>query len=319
MSTRRNPGPTWSYELLRWMDRWLPVFVLTPTLVVGTGISLIVLGKQRRSSREYLAAVLGRRVRLTDVWRHFFTYLQMMLARIRAAEGGDHDCVGGSGFDAFRTLMTSDRPALLGTFHFGNSDLLGFLLGRVRRRVHMIRLRMDNSPDTHRLLARFGRWVSYVWVNEGENILFALKEAAQSGSSLAMMCDRVEHSSKVEAFHFLGARRLMPFTIYHLALLFRMPVTLCLSVPKGANASLVHFSSVFQPDDGSKESNLVRARSHFQAFLHQLETLLRANPYLWFNVMPAAATPDRVGTTREPSRFPSIVSSKAMSPSTALD
>jgi predicted LPLAT superfamily acyltransferase len=258
-------------------------------LVLGTTISLALLPKQRRNSRAYLSVVLGRPARLTEVGRHFYTYLEMMLARIRAAEGSAHDTIGGEGFEDFSRLMGSSQPALLGTFHFGNSDLLGFLLGRVRRHVHMIRLRMDNSRDTHRLFARFGRWVTYVWVNQGDNLLFALKEAAQSGSSLALMCDRIEHSSKVETFHFLGARRLMPFTIYHLSLLFRMPVALCLSVPNGANGSLVHFSAVFQPDEGSKESNLLRAKNHFQAFLHQLETLLRANPYLWFNVMPAVS------------------------------
>jgi predicted LPLAT superfamily acyltransferase len=153
----------------------------------------------------------------------------------------------------------------------------------------MIRLRVGNSRDTLRLSHRFGEWVNFVWVNQGQNLLFALKDAVQSGGSIAMMCDRIEHSSKVEAFHFLGTRRLMPFTVYHLALVFRMPVVFCLGVPGGANQSLLHTSPVFDPNDASKEANLERARSHFQAFLHQLESLLRANPYLWFNVLPASA------------------------------
>ncbi|MGH7946010.1 MAG: hypothetical protein ACREF9_13515, partial [Opitutaceae bacterium] len=102
---------------------------------------------------------------------------------------------------------------------------------------------------------------------------------------------RIEHSSKVEAFHFLGARRLMPFTIYHLSLVFRMPIVFCLGVPGAANESLLHASPVFEPDGASREANLERARSHFQAFLGQLESLLRANPCLWFNVMPISAVP----------------------------
>jgi predicted LPLAT superfamily acyltransferase len=85
----------------------------------------------------------------------------------------------------------------------------------------------------------------------------------------------------------------MPFTIYHLSLVFGMPVAFCLSVPGAANQSLVHASPVFEPDTAPKAANLARARVHFQAFLHQLEALLRANPYLWFNVLPAtvASTP----------------------------
>ncbi len=282
----RNPGPDWGYDFLCFLDRALPGFLLKPLLGVGAACALVLMPKQRRHSRAYLSTVFNRRARLNEVWRHFFTYSRVMMTRIHAAETGAHRCTPQPNFDSFRALMRSGRPALLGTIHFGNSDLLGFLLGEFRRHVHMIRLRVGNSRDTHRLSNQFGQWVSYVWVNETENLLFALKDAAQSGGSIAMMCDRVEHSSKAEPFDFLGARRLMPFTIYHLSLVFRLPVVFCLSVPGGTNESLLHASPVFEPDGPSREQNLARARAHFQAFLHQLETLLRANPYLWFNFHP---------------------------------
>lgn len=79
---------------------------------------------------------------------------------------------------------------------------------------------------------------------------------------------------------------MMPFTIYHLSLVFRLPVVFCLSVPGGPNESLLYSSPVFEPDAPTKDENLSRARAHFQAFLRQLESLLRANPYLWFNFTP---------------------------------
>jgi len=299
----RNPGPDWGYDFLKQLDRTLPDFLLQPLLGLGAACALLLMPQQRRHSRAYLSAVLGHPARLREVWRHFHTYSQVLMTRIHAAETGDHRCLPQPSFEPFRALMRTDRPALLGTIHFGNSDLLGFLLGEFRRHVHMIRLRLGNSRDTHRLSDRFGQWVTYVWVNETENLLFALKDAAQSGSSIAMMCDRIEHSSKVEPFDFLGARRLMPFTIYHLSLVFRLPVVFCLSVPGARNESLLHASPVFEPDGPSRDENLARARAHFQAFLHQLESLLRANPYLWFNFLPlspalpgSAASPSAVRT-----------------------
>ena len=285
---RRNPGPDWSYEFRRGIDR-LPAGMLNPVLATGAWIAMCLMPKQRGNSRAYLSMMFGRRARAGEVWRHFFTYTQAMMARVRAAESGAHRCVPQPSFDPFRGLMKSNRPALLGTFHFGHSDLLGFLLGEFRRHVHMVRLRMGNSRDTHRLSDRFGDWVTYVWVNQNQNLLFALKEAAQSGGSIAMMCDRIEHSSKVEAFDFLGARRLMPFTIYHLSLIFGLPIVFCLSGPGATNESLLHASPVFEPNQASKEANLARARTHFQAFLSQLESLLRSNPYLWFNAIPQQA------------------------------
>lgn len=301
----RNPGPNWGYDFLRLIDRALPPFLLTPLLAAGAACALVLMPQQRRHSRAYLSTVFRRPARLREVWRHFYTYSRVLMTRIHAAETGAHRCAPQSSFESFRTLMQSRRPALLGTIHFGNSDLLGFLLGEFRRHVHMIRLRVGNSEDTHRLSSRFGQWVTYVWVNESENLLFALKDAAQSGSSIAMMCDRIEHSSKVEPFDFLGARRLMPFTIYHLSLVFRLPVVFCLSVPGAHNESLLHASPVFEPDGPSREQNLARARAHFQAFLHQLESLLRANPYLWFNFIPLSpALPATVSTSPARSATP---------------
>jgi predicted LPLAT superfamily acyltransferase len=234
--------------------------------------------------------MFGRPARLREIWRHFLTYVEAMVVRNRAAEGGVHEMELQDKGDAFRELMNSRRGALLGTCHFGNSDLLGFLLAKFRHPVHMIRLRVGNSRDTDRLADRFGQWVRYLWVNQSENLLFALKDAAQSGGSLVMMCDRVEYSSKVETFQFLGAQRQMPFTIYHLAVLFRMPVVLCLSVPGQRGNSEIHVSTVFEPEELTKEANLARAHAHFQAFLNQLEALLTINPYLWFNALPKVAT-----------------------------
>ena len=288
----RNPGPLWGYDLLWSFDHLLPRSVLSAVLGAGCWVAVVVLARQRRDSRAYLTAIFGRPARLREIWRHFLTYVEMMMVRIRAAEGGAHEAMLQNNDGAFHRLMKSRRPALLGTCHFGNSDLLGFLLAKFRHPVHMIRLRVGNSRDTHRLADRFGQWVRYLWVNQSEHLLFALKEAAQSGGSLVMMCDRIEYSSKVETFQFLGAQRQMPFTIYHLALMFRMPVALCLSVPGRNGNSEIHVSTVFEPDGVNKEANLARARAHFQAFLSQLDALLAVNPYLWFNALPRAATLD---------------------------
>jgi predicted LPLAT superfamily acyltransferase len=176
---------------------------------------------------------------------------------------------------------------LLGTFHVGHSDLTGFLLGpQEQRRVFMVRQRVSNSYDTELLGARFGNWITFIWVNESENLLFALKDAIASGGSIALKCDRLEFSAKTEAFQFLGTRRLFPFTIYHLALIFRLPVILSVGLPDGPGHTTVYSSPRFVPDDASKSSNLERARHHFQDFLNLLESLLRAAPEQWFNFLP---------------------------------
>lgn len=209
------------------------------------------------------------------------------MLKLRVADGRPHRGVLAPGCDDFRRFLDAPEDALLGTFHLGHSDLAGFLLaGQQKRRVSMVRLRVGNSHDVEALGRAFGRWVSFVWVNEGENLLFALKDAVAAGGSLALKCDRLEFSSRAEPFRFLGARRLFPFTIYHLALIFGRPVFLCVGVPGAPGESVVRATPRWAPDPAlSREQNLASARLHFQGFLDLIESLLRENPYWWFNYL----------------------------------
>ena len=290
--TRRNPGPNWGYAFLVWAERWWPSWIFRPVLMAGTWIGLAFMPVQRAHSRAYLAVVLGRPARLVEVWRHFFAFTEFLLLKLRVGRG-----VPMSGTFVpvnpvtFKALDESDRSALFGTFHFGCSDLLGYLLGARGRSVTIIRLRVDNSDDTRWLGQRFSDKVSFLWVNDPANLLFDMKDALEAGKSLAMKCDRIEFSAKSEPFHFLGATRLFPFTIYHLAILFQRPVMFCTAVPTGAARGTeeirVFASAVFEPDaTAGRAANLSAARAHFQAVLSQLETLVRQEPLLWFNFLP---------------------------------
>lgn len=273
----------WSSSLLRALDRVLPRSVFNVLAGLGVGVAVLALPRPRRSSRQYLAAVLGRPPSWLDVWRHYWAFTMMHMLRLRVAEGRTHACQPAPGCEAFTTLMASGRPALLGSFHIGNSDLLGFVLGRFNRHIHMIRFRLGNSDVLRQIARQYGAGVTFVWVNERENLLFALKRAVESGGTVVMKCDRIEYSARLETFHFLDARRTFPFTIYHFGILFQRPVTFCVSVPSDSAESIVHGFPVFEPDAASKESNLLRARTHFQDVLTKVETILRSNPYLWFN------------------------------------
>jgi predicted LPLAT superfamily acyltransferase len=285
-ATPRNPGPSWGYFFLSCADVVLPARIYDFFLGLGTWVAVVFMPAERRHSRDYLTTILGRPAKFTEVWRHFFAFAQTLALRLRVAEGRPYRCISGPDCAPFAALMASGEPALLGTFHLGHSDLLGYILGEFNRSVHMIRLHVENSRDTRRLAERFGQSVTYLWVNEPENLMYSLKTAVESNALVAMKCDRPGFSAKLEPFEFLGGRRLFPFTIYHLALIFRRPVVFCVSVPHGRNESLVFSSPVFRPDGGSKNENLSLARRHFQDFLTRVESLLRQNPFLWSNFTP---------------------------------
>ncbi len=281
----RNPGPSWGFGFLRLADRLLPEWLYRPLRAAGTWVAMLGMHAQRAHSRAYLRAVLGREPTSREVFRHFFVFEEALILKLRVAGGHPHRGVLAAGSEDFQRIIQSDEPALLGTFHFGHSDLTGFLFGgQEKRRVALIRQRVGNSRDTDQLAKRFAGWVSFIWVNAGENPLFAIKDAIASGSSVALTCDRIEFSARSEAFTFLGARRLFPFTIYHLAMIFQRPVLLSVGVPGGPGETIVHSSPAWRPDPRlGREENFALARAHFQTFLSRIEDLLRTNPYWWFN------------------------------------
>ena len=265
----------------------LPEFIFRPVRAIGTAVALLNMSSQRKCSREYLTAVFGREPTWREVFRHFFAFEEFLMLRLRVARGLAHRGDLASDAEGFHTLLATGEPALLGTFHLGHSDLTGFLLGRQEhRRVFMVRQRVGNSHDTEVLGEQFGEWVQFIWVNEAENLLFALKDAIAGGGSVAMKCDRIDFTAKTAGFEFLGARRQFPFTIYHLAMIFQRPVVLSVGVPAAPGHSTVYSSPLYRPDSPDKATNLARAHAHFQGFLTRIEGLLRADPYLWFNFTP---------------------------------
>ncbi len=285
----RNAGPDWGFAFLSWSERTWPRWIFRPTLMLGTWVALALMPTERAHSWTYLATVFGRPPRLVEQWRHFFAFIELFMLQVRASRGAPLRCqLAPAHADEFGALLRSGRPALFGSFHFGNSDLLGYLLGEGGRRVSILRRKMANSHDTRLLGQRFGDHISFLWVNEPATLFFKLKAALDAGDSLALKCDRFEFSSKLEPFHFLGARRLFPFTIYHLAVLFDRPVAFCVALP-GAEADEIHVisSPVFTPQPAAdRASNLSAARLHFQSVISQLEDLVRRHPMLWFNFVP---------------------------------
>ena len=108
------------------------------------------------------------------------------------------------------------------------------------------------------------------------------KKAVEQNLSIGLQCDRVEYGGRLEAFRFLGKKRLFPFTIYHLSRLFQRPVAFAFAGPERQSGTIpVVTSNVFHPGDHKDPQSA--ARNHFQEVLTALEHHLFDHPCLWFN------------------------------------
>ncbi len=300
----RNPGPEQGYAWIAWSLQHMPGWFNEYGLRLGAGIAVALMPKQRNCSRAYLRLALGREPGWGDVWRHFLAFTRYLLLRIEIAHGHEPRVRFAEGHgDELRAWLATEKPALYGTMHLGNSDLVGFFLGHIGGRIHMIRKQVGNSEETERLARRYAPHVSFIWINDWRRLILAMNDALRAGCSLAMQCDRPEYSSKLEAFGFFGEARQFPFTIYHLAIMHERPVVFSFALPDPADpaATVVSVLPMFYPDPHrDRTGNFAAARTHFQAFLDAVEAELRSNPFLWFNFTPMnpPAQPDETAPRR---------------------
>lgn len=291
MSTKKepkNPGPSWGYQFIRFVDKLCPRPLMNILLRAGSLYGVLTMPSERKESRAFLTIALGRKASFWDTWTHFTAFSHFLVKRFRSADDFDPTFEPSEeSNDRIETLVNNGKQALYGTFHFGDSDLMGFWLSNFDLSIRMLRHQVANSTDTDWLKKRFGEKVAFLWVNNPQNLLFSLKEAVGDGHSIAMKCDRVVHSSKTEVFTFFGEKRIFPFTIYYLAILFDLPVVYAFGLAKNEQTTTVYSSPIFRPNESTKKQNLANARIHFQTTLEILENLVKKDPYQWFNFVDA--------------------------------
>jgi len=291
---KRNPGPSWGFAIIYFASRIFPWPIMRIFLRIGSLVGLCIMPLQRGFSRAYLKDALGRAPTWIDCWNHFTAFSEFLVRRFDAAGGSEvvFESLDGSK-ERLIAFTEAHKQALHGTFHFGNSDLMGFWLSEFDLSIRMVRYQVGNSNDLKWLERRFGDKVGFLWVNQPENLLFALKDAVADQHNIAMKCDRIEHSSKHEEFDFLGAKRIFPFTIYYLSILFDLPVVFTVGVPTSRHGTCVYSSDAYYPVGKNKAEKLENARIHFQSTLKLLNQLVRKYPYQWFNFLDAVPIADQ--------------------------
>ncbi len=287
-SERRNPGPSWGYAFLQSAARWMPAPLFRACLRAGAVAGWACMPRAREYERRYWEALLGRPPTLREQWAHFGDFAETLAAKLALAQGVRprfhfHDSESSRDFAA---ICREPGAALFGSFHVGEADLMGAMLAEFGRTVHMVRLRVGNSRDIRTLEQSLAGSLRFIWVNQPDEMLFALKNALEAGHGVAMHCDRPAFGARKEAFSFLGRRRWFPFTIYHLSALFQAPVGFAFALRRDGTGSIpVVTAPVFHPDPG-REATITKAKAHFQEVLYLLETHLRHDPGIWFNFEP---------------------------------
>lgn len=217
-----------------------------------------------------------------DCFEHFVT-LVFELARLprKLCVGNWRKYATLVGGDQVVGAMTSQRPAMIVTAHFGNWELAGFALGLLGFRTHAVARPLDN-PYLDRFLQRFREKTGQrVLAKKGD--FDRIGELLKTGGVLATLADQ-DAGQRGLFVDFFGRPASTHKAIALVAIEFDVPLVV-VGVPKVRQPMHYHMivEEVIEPREYAGRADAVRAIT--QRFTTALERVIRRHPeqYFWMH------------------------------------
>ena len=299
---RHDPGglPSWdSYP-----ERSTPLMInllVNATLLLGRPITRLVLwpivfyfyctGRDaRRASKDYLGRVLGRRPRVADILRHFYTFAVVSIDRVYLLreDGAQLQIDAQVPEDALRAIKSS-RGSLLLVAHFGSFEALrikgmrrdeapiSIVLDRQVGRMAMGLLEKLNPTLAGRIIDASRR---------GPELVLDIKRALEAGNIVGMMADRARADERALVVRLLGGSVRVPAGPWIIAGMLGVPVVLGFGIYRGGSRYECRLELFEQRIELPRERREEVLQQCAQRYAARLEQQMRAAPYNWFNFHP---------------------------------
>ncbi len=282
-SARDELGSMAVLRLTVWLARTLGRRVSRLLLMPVCLGFLLGQNEARAASKSYLARVLGRPVRSSDVLRHFFTFGTTVLDRIYLLnDEAGRFAITIHGEDIVTQILAEGGGCLLLGAHHGSFEVLR-LIGR---RQPDLRVSLAMYEATGRkigaALNAINPHLAPLIIGLGTpSAMIEIRDCLEQGGFVGMLADRTLESDTPVKVDFLGAPAAFPTGPARLAGLLRPPVVLMIGLFRGGNRYEIHFERLTAP--GSAALGPDATAELIAQYVARLEHYCRAAPYNWFN------------------------------------
>jgi predicted LPLAT superfamily acyltransferase len=263
---------------------------------------LLLAPASRAGSRQYLHRVLGRPVRWTDIYRHFFWFASTIHDRVyllnQRFDLFDITVHGKEEID--RVIARGEGVFLVGA-HMGSFEVARALgRSRTNMKVAMV-MYEENARKISDMLSAINPRATQDVISLGHvDSMLKINEALQDGAMVGMLADRTLADDSTVPVKLLGAEAGLPTGPFRMAAIMRRPVLFMVGLYMGGNRYEIHFEKLAdfsQLASGQRQQEVKRAVARYAELL---ERHCRLAPYNWFNFFnfwpePASdssATPD---------------------------
>jgi predicted LPLAT superfamily acyltransferase len=229
--------------------------------------------------------VLGRPVRLTDVFRHFHSFASCIHDRVYLLnERFDLFDIEVHGEPEVRSIIDSGRGAILIGAHMGSFEVVR----AVGRRQPGLRVAMvmyeANARKINAALAAINPAAVQDIVPLGQlDSMLLVRERLEQGVLLGVLADRsLERDASLE-LPFLGKPAEFPQGPMRLAAMLKCPVLFMSGLYLGGNRYAIHFEPLADFSGVDRSTRDVAIREATRAYAGCLERYCRMQPYNWFN------------------------------------
>lgn len=284
---RREGGSAAALRLLLAISRRLGRSAARIVLVPVTAWFLARRGPERRASRAYLARVLGRPAKLSEVARHFHTFAAVTLDRVFFLAGREDSFdIRLHGVDVLHQAMERGRGVLLVGAHAGSFEALRAV--SMRRPDAVVRMVLDagHSPILSSILSSLNPAVAGSIIDprqSGVAVALEIGSALQRGELVTMLADRERPGQDRVGAAFLGSEAALPVAPWQIAAVTHVPVVFCIGLYGGGDRYDLHFEMLTDGLVVDRRARRQQLQAAAQAFANRLEHYVRQAPYNWFN------------------------------------
>ncbi len=278
----REHGSSSLIRLIIWLTLRLGRPVGQALLYPVTAYFVAALPRARRASRDYLARVLGRPARPSEIWRHFFTFACVILDRVSFLAGRTTRFhVRVSGFETLVGAVEAGRGCILLGSHLGSFEVLRVLGRQSPVPVKTLMYRGATGALSHLIEALDPELRRHVIEIGSPDAMLRVRESLARGEVVGILADRAPSTRRSAMVDFLGAPAALPTGPIALAASLDVPVVLFFGLrigPRDYRIVLERFADRITLGPGGPALREWTAR-----YAERLATHCHAHPFNWFN------------------------------------
>ena len=273
-------------RFLVWVARVLGRTVLHVLLAPIAAYFMAVRVADRRASRDYLTRVLGRAPRLSEIFRHFYTFARVIADRVYFISGNTSGIdVRLYGAEPLQELVDRGKGGIVLSAHLGSFEAARVLgaevSGVVLRMVLDKRINQNLVTGLESVNPEFS--AAIIDLNQPPAALaLDISGALKKGEWLGFLSDRTTADGRTETVDFLGSPARFAIGPLLIAAVFKVPLVSVFPLYKDGGYE-VYCETLSRAVDVPRAQRSEALRGYLGEFVKQLEKYVRMEPFNWFN------------------------------------